>query len=296
MKPLQVVSRFFSGTLVLISVVLWNGLSCNAYAQNAAQPQSKSPTGGPVTMTECEQGTDGCATWTFQGAQGIGQWPSGEIASLTYTMDGNTIVFHRAHSTGPSKGLEVNYTGTPDKDGISGKFEFSSNGQKKSGNWYAFATNAAPISPPSEMHLCLVVCQTWTLDKGAPFDKPHYGSEAGGMIAVVDSWTRESVVIHRTDFGRVPGTAVLTGKLSGDGNSIVDGNIAWTWHPCCGTTTKGRFVAAWGRAIETVRGFEGGSVQVQQSSPACGLDCAIKTGNTILSGLELLERLALLLN
>ena len=139
------------------------------------------------------------------------------------------------------------------------------------------------------MHLCLAHCQTWNLDKGAPYDKPHYGNASSGGIVVVERWTPESVVMKRTDFGQVPGKATLTGKLSSDGNSIVDGNIAWTWHPCCGTTTTGRFIAAWGPAVDTVPGVDGGPVGPAQ---VCDLDCAIKAGNTILNGLELLDRLS----
>jgi hypothetical protein len=94
-------------------------------------------------------------------------------------------------------------------------------------------------------------CSTWTLDKGAPFDKPHYGSVAAGGIVIVESWTRESVVMNRTDYGQYPGAAVLTGKLSSDGNSIVNGTITWTYHPCCGLSS-GQYNAAWGTAINTV--------------------------------------------
>jgi hypothetical protein len=102
------------------------------------------------------------------------------------------------------------------------------------------------------MHICLANCGTWTLDKGTPFDKPHYGSVASGSIVVVESWTRQSVLMNRTDYN-VPGAAVLKGKLSSDGNSIVDGSITWTYHPCCGTGS-GPFTAAWGPAINTVPG------------------------------------------
>jgi hypothetical protein len=52
--------------------------------QNAVPASSKPPTATPVTMTECE-GVNNCATWTFLGGQGTGQWPSGDIASLAYS-------------------------------------------------------------------------------------------------------------------------------------------------------------------------------------------------------------------
>src|SRR5206468_1623038 len=54
----------------------------SAQARNPAKPESDSQAAVPVTMTECE-GVNNCATWTFLGSQGNGQWPSGEIANLT---------------------------------------------------------------------------------------------------------------------------------------------------------------------------------------------------------------------
>ena len=117
-------------------------------------------------------------------------------------------------------------------------------------------SQSTPRGPaiPSLLHWCSAHCSTWTLDKGAPFDKPHYGSQALGAIVIVERWTRESVVMNRTDYN-VPGKAVLTGKLSSDGNSIVNGTIEWTYHPCCGLGT-GKFQAAWGPALDTVPGTD----------------------------------------
>jgi hypothetical protein len=74
-------------------------------AQKAAKapPKSQAPT--PVTMTECE-GVNNCATWTFLGSQGNGQWPSGEVANLSVERyDDNSVVIRRADSTGASAGL-----------------------------------------------------------------------------------------------------------------------------------------------------------------------------------------------
>ena len=80
-------------------------------ARNPAQGPSKSQAGGPVTMTECE-GTNNCATWTFLGAQGNGQWPSGAVANLSVErFDADTVVIRRADSTGSSVGLRAVYKG-----------------------------------------------------------------------------------------------------------------------------------------------------------------------------------------
>ena len=252
MRPiglLTVASVVLTLTLPLVS----SGQSTQP-ARSTAQAPSKSQAAVPVTMTECE-GTNNCATWTFLGGQGNGQWPSGEIANLNVERyDNDSVVIRRADSTGSSAGLTAVYTGTRHGDRVGGEFTSSWPGHwnSMSGNWYA-KVERNPVSPPSVMHICLANCQTWTLDKGPPFDKPHYGSVAAGHIVIVDKWTRESVVMNRTDYGDVPGTAVLIGKLSSDGNSMVEGNITWTWHPCCGTAS-GPYTAAWGPAINTVPG------------------------------------------
>jgi len=239
------------------AIVALATLACgqsSSSAQSVARPQVKPQAAVPVTMTECE-GTNNCATWTFLGSQGTGQWPSGEVASLSVERyDTGSVVIRRADSTGSSAGLTSVYTGTRHGDRVGGEFTSTWPGHwnEKSGNWYA-TVERNPVGPPAIMHVCLANCGTWTLDKGPPFDKPHYGSVAGTTLVTVESWTRQSVVMNRTDTGQVPGTAVLTGKLSSDGNSIVDGSIAWTWHPCCGTGS-GPFTAAWGPAINTVPG------------------------------------------
>ena len=240
---------------ISVSVVLAIlALATVSHGQTSAPAPSKPKTAVPVTMTECE-GTNNCATWTFLGAQGNGQWPSGEVANLSVERyDANSVVIRRADSTGSSAGLTAVYTGIRHDDRVGGDYTSSWPGHwnSKSGNWYA-TVERNPAGPPSVMHVCLANCGTWTLDKGPPFNKPHYGSAASTTLVTVDSWTRESVIMNRTDTGSVPGTAILTGKLSSDGNSIVNGNIAWTWHPCCGTGS-GPFTAAWGPAINTVPG------------------------------------------
>jgi hypothetical protein len=227
-----------------VSVVLAiHALTTVSHSQTAA---SKPKTAVPVTMTECE-GTNNCATWRFLGAQGNGQWPSGEVANLSVERyDVNSVVIRRADSTGSSAGLTAVYTGIRHHDRVGGEYTSSWPGHwnGKSGNWYA-TVERNPAEPPSAMHICLANCGTWTLDKGPPFNKPRCGSAASATLVTVDCWTPESVIRKRTDTGSIPGTAILTGKLSGDGNSIVNGSIAWTWHPCCGTGS-GPFTAARG--------------------------------------------------
>jgi len=101
--------------------------------------------------------------------------------------------------------------------------------------------------PPSVMHWCAQHCTTLTWNSG------HYGGP--DSIWVVQKWTRDAVVIRRTDYRPYPGLAILTGRISTQGNSIENGKIQWTYHPCCGTST-GTFQAAWGTAIDTVPGSD----------------------------------------
>jgi hypothetical protein len=89
-------------------------------ASPAGQIQAKPESAVPVTMNECE-GINNCATWTFLGGQGNGQWPSGNVANLNVEhLDANNIVIHRADSTGASAGLTARYTGTRHGENIGG--------------------------------------------------------------------------------------------------------------------------------------------------------------------------------
>jgi hypothetical protein len=97
------------------------------------------------------------------------------------------------------------------------------------------------IRVPPVIHICIARC--------APlmWDKDHYvnfGPE-NTSIYTVESFTRESIIMHRTDKGHFPLTATLTGQISEDGNSIVNGRIDWT----SGNSGSGPFRAVWGNQI-----------------------------------------------
>jgi hypothetical protein len=285
MKPLQAAKRSFRGSLVLLTgVVLGNGICCDAYAQNAAQPGSKSSAAAPFAMIECEQWTEGCATWTFLGPQGIGELPSGEEVSLTYSINGDKIIFIRAHSKGPLAGLRVTYTGTADKDGISGKFETTGNGQNKSGNWYSYETNADSRNLPSVMRMCIApaynLCWTWTWSNG------HYdgimsvnnGAGADGGTMMVESFTPRSVVLRMKQSGV---SAVIKGKISSEGNTIV--NADWS-------NSKGQAglsTISWGTALN----MAAGCCQPQQQPTPYTLGDVVNGLKVIDLGLEMVERL-----
>jgi hypothetical protein len=245
-----------------ISVVLATfALMSVAYGQTAqsAQSTAKAPAkpqaATPVTMTECE-GTNNCATWTFLGSQGNGQWPSGEVANLSVERyDANSVVIRRADSTGSSAGLTAIYTGTRHDDRVGGEFTSSWPGHwdNKSGNWYA--TVEKPQSPPPVMRVCANPgnwnqCSTWTWVNG------HYdGWREWGAIATmtVESFSRESVIIHRADTGPPgpgrPGAGfsmVYRGTISSDGNSILDGTSVGN------DGRTGAFRAYWGAALRNL--------------------------------------------
>jgi hypothetical protein len=257
MKPPTV--PFISGMQLLLScVVLLSAFSFNGYAQRAAQQAPKPKTPYRLTMIECE-GVDNCTNWIFlssNGWKGYGKWRTGEeaILELESPSDGKVII-HRTDVQGSRAGLTATYTGTLHNDQVGGEFASDYQGHNSSGNWYAIMGNATVQRPPSIMHWCAQHCTTLMLDNGAPFDKPHYGSVAAGSLWTVEKFTPESVIINRTDYRPYPGTAVMTGQLSGDGNSNVNGVIRWTYHPCCGLSS-GQYQAAWGSAINMVPGSD----------------------------------------
>ena len=209
----------------------------------SAPPQASSP----VTMTECE-GVNNCATWTFLGSQGNGQWPSGEIANLSVEhYDADSVVIRRADSTGPSAGLTAVYKGTRHEDRVGGEFTSSWPGHwdNKSGNWYA-TVGAGPQTPPPVIRSCLVpsyACATLTWNGG------HYDSvtDGGGPRTTwtVESFSHDSVILNSVI--AASGDAVLTasikGKISTQGNSIADG--IWSYS----NGVSGHFTAAWGTAL-----------------------------------------------
>jgi hypothetical protein len=122
----------------------------------------------------------------------------------------------------------------------------------------AHSQTVGTAGPPSVMHWCSQHCTTLTWNNG------HYGGP--DSMWIVEKWTRESVVIRRTDYRPYPGVAVLTGSVSAQSNSIENGTIQWTYHPCCGLST-GTFQAAWGTAIHTVPGSDQERAQPTQAAP-----------------------------
>jgi hypothetical protein len=252
--------RFFVVLLAALTPAMVSVGQAPQSAQKAAQAPAKSQVGAPVTMTECE-GVNNCATWTFLGAQGNGQWPSGETANLTVERsDNDSVVIRRADSTGSSAGLTGVYTGTRHGDRVGGEFTSSWPGhwESKTGNWYA-TLEKPPQGPPGVMRICplpITVCSTSTWNNGHCDFRGDNG--VTGTITVI-SFSPESVVLNRSDYGRTAGySAVYTGKVSPQGNRILTGD----WSDSNGG--RGQFTAAWGAAIKDL---PGPSAYVQAPSP-----------------------------
>jgi hypothetical protein len=212
--------------------------------------QPKSQADVPVTMTECE-GVNNCATWTFLGKQGNGQWPSGEVANLSVeSLDGDNVVIRRADSTGSSAGLTAVYKGTRHDDRVGGEFTSSWPGhwENKAGNWYA-TIGKVPQNLPPVMRVCdpAGACSNWTWNNG---NYDGAWSNATATMSVV-SFSPESVIIKRTDTGGRPGhyAYVYTGKISSQGNSILNGE--WTGEQGSAQAgVSGHFTATWGTALQ----------------------------------------------
>jgi len=119
----------------------------------------------------------------------------------------------------------------------------------QSPNWQTAGKTSSTI--PSVMHWCSQHCSTLVWRNGQ-----FCGADGcRDSMLTVESFTRESVIMRRTDYRPYPGIAALTGQISADGNSIVNGIINWTYHPCCGTGA-GTYQAAWGAALDTVPGSD----------------------------------------
>jgi hypothetical protein len=244
------------GTFLAVALATLT-LTAVSYGKSAqlTQTAKSAPTEAtaPVTMTECE-GVNNCATWTFLGRQGTGKWPSGEVANLSVEqLDADTIVIRRADSTGSSAGLTAVYKGTRHDDRVGGEFTSSwpSHWDSKSGNWYA-TIGTIPQNLPSVIRVCAIEsppgwppCGTWTWNNG------HYDalwSELGvtGTVTVV-SFTPESVIFSRADYGKETGQWVYKGKLSAQGDSILNGDVTGI-----NNVPFGHFNATWGAATQDI--------------------------------------------
>lgn len=253
--------------LLPISIAVSGELACTACAQSTTIPPSSSKTAYRLTMTECE-GVDNCTTWSFlssNGWKGYAKWRTGEEAILELeSPNPGKITIHRTDVQGSKAGLTATYNGTLRQDRLGGEFESHFRGHDESGNWYAMIGVTAPKTP-DVIHVCIAHCGALVWESG------HYVNHGGQNTSIytVESFTRDSFVMHRTDYGSFPLTATLTGKLSGNDDCVVNGVIQWT----SGNHGSGNFQAAWGTCEHMVpwsdeeRAARGGAPQSQQITP-----------------------------
>jgi hypothetical protein len=229
-------------------------LTTGAYCQASQSPPNaalKEPLKWQVT--EC-QGIDNCTTWAFVNTKGYGKWRTGEEAVLeVVSLKNGNIVVSRTDVTGTKHGLTATYRGTLRSNSrVGGEYESVYEGHRDAGDWY-WIVESNSINLPPVMHLC-VRC-----DGGhggtLVWEDGHYRvvNDVPGQttILTVEKFTRDLVVLHRSNSGLYPGTAVLTGKISAAGNSITNGVQTYP-----GGQPQ-EFHAAWGSAINTVVGSRG---------------------------------------
>jgi hypothetical protein len=110
----------------------------------------------------------------------------------------------------------------------------------------ATAQTQPPDGVPSIIHECEGgLCSNWTWNDGKfTADWPN------GAIATltVQSFTAMSVVINRTDTPKSSTaglTAVYTGQIAAAGNSIVNGQVTWTWRGFRRGVAMGTWTGTW---------------------------------------------------
>jgi len=98
-----------------------------------------------------------------------------------------------------------------------------------------------PASLPTVMHFCALHCITLTLENGQFTNYTNLpGQHDEKRVFAVESFTRESFLIRRTDTGSNPWTTVYSGRMSADGNSV--SGDGWQM--------------AWGAALNTLAGSD----------------------------------------
>lgn len=123
--------------------------------------------------------------------------------------------------------------------------------------YYQYQQDAGPAAPPRAlslppvMHICFGGCSA---GKGGALllENGHYvmrDAQGVANLYEVVKFTPESVVFKRTDYRPRPASAMLTGRISADGTSIIDGKIMWP-----GAAAPNPFQMAWGAAINSVPG------------------------------------------
>src|SRR5262249_53246660 len=106
---------------------------------------------------------------------------------------------------------------------------------------------ALQLQPPPLMHWCAAHCFTWVWRQDR-YCRQDNDCRIGWMT--VESFSRDSIVLRRTDDIRSRRWARLTGRMEDDGNSIADGVIHWS------DGTNLAFQAVWGPALNKLPGSD----------------------------------------
>lgn len=220
---------------------LWSSADLTSAQSNALKYLS-------FSLSMCETSVR-CATWTFHGRHGKGEWSTGEVAELTVEMfDGDQVTVSRRDIGGPTIGLNAIYVGTRANDRIVGTFQVmeSRSGTAKPIQWTA---KLAPIVPslPKTMRSCITpeYAFCWTY---------HWNGREYDTISETDASVTRTGVVKVLNFSQdnvitwseLPNGywSINKGKISTEGQRIMDG----TNYDSNGT--NGTFMAVWGDAIE----------------------------------------------
>ena len=90
---------------------------------------------------------------------------------------------------------------------------------------------SAAVPIPAAMHFCAQHCLTFTLERdGTLVNRTNLPGQSGEKrVFKIESFTPESVVIHRTDYGSFPGDGIMTGRMQYGNNTAYGQGWAISW-------------------------------------------------------------------
>jgi len=236
--------------------------SCAITTHSASSQQAATQRASEYTVMECE-GMGKCTPWTFYGRTGHAKWSTGEEANLYIVSWNNGQITIDRTDTEPKEraGLITRYTGTIDETTMgSGSYKCPACSKEESmGHWYFLEAGSQAVLPQIA-HFCDAVhCLTFRLENGKLVNytnlMPYPAFEK--RVLTFTSFSADSVVIDRADFGAYPLKGHLTGQITGDG--FASGTNA----------NGGPWRMSWGARINDIASEDdrGGSpvVQVQSS-------------------------------
>jgi hypothetical protein len=192
---------------------------------------------------------------------GSAKWANGEVAKITVVKaNEQKLIIQREDVAGPRTGLVGTYTGeVTDKSRVAGEFTQSWNGHTNvRGNWYAVIGPSTALTLPSTVHMCLMDnkdCATYELRNGKYYNfKNLAGQSDERRILTVQSFTPESIIFQRVDYGSYPLTATIYGNLSADGNRLENGMMRFTSFKNQPKNDEYPIEMTWGTQLESLPG------------------------------------------